>query len=162
MNEIKINLPYSNLLSKNRIISVGRGRSSFGKSRVWVNNDVEDMRQIITLMIKKLITTQWYQSKVYLTIIVGKPHHRGDAVNVIDNLCDCVKHAIGIDDKWFSIAKLDWFVTNKPYVYLEIQQPITEDCIICSGCKSITPFSEMKTKNLCKKCHYEKKDRTRN
>lgn len=53
------------------------------------------------------------KSKVFLDIFVAMPNHRGDAINYLDFVADAVKGAIGIDDRWFAVWRLDWAVLSK-------------------------------------------------
>ncbi len=82
-------------------------------------------------------------NKVWLDILVQKPNHKGDAVNVVDLICDAVKEAVGVDDRWFSIRRLDWeIVKENPRLFVGIGQDSDVDSQVCSYCGQIKPFEE--------------------
>jgi hypothetical protein len=64
------------------------------------------------------------KAKIWLDIMVEKANHRSDAINTIDILCDGLKKGIGIDDRWFSIARLDWCLVKdrRPVVRVRVFQ----------------------------------------
>lgn len=83
------------------------------------------------------------QNRVWLDILVQKPNQRGDAVNFVDLICDAAKSAIGIDDRWFSIRRLDWqIVKDDPKIYIGIGQEDVPAVQACSSCGRLLPFSE--------------------
>lgn len=83
------------------------------------------------------------QNKLWIAILVEKPDQRGDAVNVIDTVCDAIKKAIDLDDRWFSIRQLDWRISkNEPNLFIEIGQESSENVQACSYCGHLKPFSE--------------------
>lgn len=78
------------------------------------------------------------QAKVWISIFVQKPNHRSDAVNTVDTICDAVKKAIEVDDRWFSIDRVDWEIKKKdPQIYIRIAQEAREDMLVCSYCGEI-------------------------
>ena len=88
-------------------------------------------------------STPFYQNKIWLDILVQKPDHRGDAVNVVDLVCDGIKRGIGVDDRWFCIRRLDWQIEkHDPLLLIGIRQKATENCLVCPHCGAIKPFSE--------------------
>lgn len=100
-------------------------------------------------------------NKVWIDILVQKPNHRGDAINVIDLVCDAVKNAVPVDDRWFCIRRLDWeIVKDDPQLIIGIGQETTEDAQVCSFCGQIKPldaFNKDKRQSLgvgheCREC----------
>ena len=83
-------------------------------------------------------------NKVWIDILVQKPNHKGDAVNVVDLVCDAVKDAIDrVDDRWFCIRRLDWqIVKGDPRLFVGVGQDSDEDCQVCSYCGQIKPLPE--------------------
>ncbi len=68
---------------------------------------------------------------------------RGDAVNVVDLVCDAVKDAIGLDDRWFSIKRLDWEIAKvNPQLIVGLAQPDQFDAQACSHCGRVRPFGD--------------------
>jgi hypothetical protein len=98
----------------------------------------------------------FYRGKVWLDILVQKPNNRGDAVNLLDSICDVVKEAIGIDDRYFSIRRLDWEIVKKdPLIYIGIGQEISEHHFCCTYCGRMVPESEKSAhKRTCKNCRF--------
>lgn len=132
----RIAVPFSYAASKNHIYSI---RSA---GHVFLRKEGKAMRSAITLAIKSAVRdAPIRQHKVWLDIYVEKPDHRGDAVNVVDLVCDAVKDAIGIDDRWFCIRKLDWQIKRNGMLYVGLGQEEVEDSRVCSACGLIQPFS---------------------
>lgn len=100
-------------------------------------------REEIILMIRQSVKDRIVHNKVWIDIMVQKPDHRGDAVNVIDLVCDALKVAIGVDDRWFCIRRLDWeVVRTDPQLFIGIGQDSCQDCQVCSYCGQIKELSE--------------------
>lgn len=100
-------------------------------------------------------------NKVWIDILVQKPDHRGDAVNVIDLVCDALKDALPVDDRWFCIRRLDWEIAKEnPRLFIGIGQASDQDCQICSYCgqiKELEAFNRSRSRPLgvgreCKDC----------
>jgi hypothetical protein len=69
---------------------------------------------------------------------VQKPDARGDALNVIDAVSDAIKGVLGVDDRWYSVKRLDWqIVKDDPQIYIGISQKSDGDKRICSYCGRI-------------------------
>lgn len=81
-------------------------------------------------------------NKLWLELFVQKPDHTGDAVNVLDLVCDAVKKAIPrVDDRWYSVAGIDWqIVKTGPKLFLRLGQTSTADVQVCSYCGRALPF----------------------
>lgn len=101
------------------------------------------------------------QNKVWVGVIVEKPNQKGDAVNVVDLVCDALKVAIGVDDRWFSLAFVDWRINkNDPQILIQIGQEDVPEAQCCSHCGRIQPFGQFgkkaNTKNgidrVCRDC----------
>lgn len=80
--------------------------------------------------------------KLWIDLLVQKTNHRGDAVNVIDLVCDAIKDAAGVDDRWFSIRRLDWQIIKvDPRIYVGIGQEFREPAQCCSCCGRALPYA---------------------
>jgi uncharacterized Zn-finger protein len=100
-----------------------------------------------------------YRNKVWIDIFVQKPDHRGDAINFVDLIADAIKVAIGIDDRWFSIRRVDWqIVKENPRIFIGIGQQDLFDSKICSYCGRILPEKNFsKSGRECRECTSQKK-----
>ena len=134
----RFKFPFAYCMSKNGIWS-----NAAGGSHVFVRRKARDARSKLTAMIANAVAShRIYQGKVWIDLFVQKPDHRGDAVNVIDLVCDALKDGIGVDDKWFSIRRVDWEIAKvDPHVFVGFGQEITEDHRICSYCGRALPIS---------------------
>ena len=106
MNRLVVDLPYEVVCSKNKAFGVRGGRIYSTGVKKQSLKHIEN----ITRTAMHAQGTKFEKRKIWLSILVEKPHHRGDAVNVVDVLCDGLKKGIDVDDKWFSISKLDWTI----------------------------------------------------
>ena len=128
----RIAIPFDYGLSKNAAWTMARGANY-----VYMKAHHKALRASIVAALRH-DSTQWFNGKVWLDILIQKPSHRGDAVNMVDGICDAVKEAIDIDDNWFSIRKLDWqIVKTNPRIFIGIGQDITEHHQACSYCGKI-------------------------
>ena len=152
----RISVPFSYAASKNHIYTLRKN------GHVALRKEARQMRSAIATAIRKATANHKVaNNKLWLDILVQKPNHRGDAVNVIDLICDAIKDAIPLDDRWYCIRKLDWEIVKKdPQLYLGIGQESQEDCQICSYCGQIKPldcFNKSKQSKIgvgreCKDC----------
>lgn len=134
----RIAIPFDVALSKNAMWSMARG-----SNYVFASHKHKQLRASIEGLFVKAVVEQgrFFHGKVWLDILVQKPSHRVDAVNMLDGICDAVKEAIGIDDNWFAIRRLDWqIVKENPMIYIGIGQEILEDHQACSYCGGILPL----------------------
>ena len=160
---VRVAVPFDWAASKNAIWRHGRG------GHVYARQESVAMRALLAQQIRAA-GGHWVQGKVWLDIFVEKPNHRGDAVNVIDLVCDAAKDAIGVDDRWYSIARLDWaIVKDNPRLIVGLRQAVHEDQQICSHCgRSLALNAEefgrnrsMKTgfARVCRDCSAPKRGR---
>jgi len=155
---VRVKVPFSYSFSKNAIYSVRKS----GKGRIYLRKEANSIKKSLAWEIRAASKGhKWKQNKVWLDILAQKPNHKGDAVNVVDTVCDGVKKAIKIDDRWFCIKRLDWQIVKKnPQLIVEIGQEEDEDKQICSHCGRILPltaFTKDKSNILgvgraCKEC----------
>jgi len=101
--KICIELPYDTGISKNRAFIVAR-------NRIITSPQMRRIKEVYGAICNHAFKDSNYEpkKKVYLAIYVFKKDHRSDAINVLDVLCDVIKKAINVDDRYFSIVLLDW------------------------------------------------------
>lgn len=132
----KLAFPFSYSMSKNHM-------SAFAaKGHVYLRAESRTARSRLSEAVRKALgDVSVVTAKVWIDIIVHKPNHRGDAINVVDLVCDAIKDAIPVDDRWYSIRRLDWrIVKTDPTILIGIGQESTEDHRICSYCGRSLPF----------------------
>lgn len=117
----KAQIPFDYAISKNRSVRSGNGHMYTPKAH-------KDLRDALVLLLRSELrgVSLIPGRKVWLNIFVEKPNNRGDAVNSLDFICDSVKIACGIDDRWYSVAGLDWTIRkDNPQLYVSIGQEAT-------------------------------------
>lgn len=152
----RTSVPFDYAHSKNAIYR------NTGRGHVYMRKDARGHRAVLTEAVKGALRgRRVYNGRVWIDIFVQKPNHRGDAVNVVDTVCDAVKDAIGLDDNWFSIRRLDWEIAKEdPRLFVGIGQTIEEDCMVCSSCGremalehfGVRKHGYMGRSRNCKKC----------
>jgi len=82
----------------------------------------------------------------------------------VDLVCDAIKAAVDIDDRWFCIRRLDWEIVKiNPQLFLKIGQEDNRDAQICSHCGQIKELSEFNRQKhgrlgvtrICRQCRRE-------
>lgn len=135
---VRIAVPFTYATSKNHIYAMCK------KGHVALRRESREIRRAIASNLRlALHCMPIVHNKVWIDILVQKPNHKGDAVNVVDLVCDAVKDAIDrVDDRWFCIRRLDWeIVKGKPRLFVGVGQDSDEDCQVCSYCGQIKPLS---------------------
>lgn len=151
---VRVCVPFSYAASKNHIYAVT------GQGHRTLRSESSDLRQrLVDEMVLALKGRRIAQAKLWIDILVQKSNHRGDAVNVVDLICDGLVHATGLDDRWYCIRRLDWeIVKEDPVIYIGIGQETREDQRVCSACGQLLPFEAFgpaDTKRIaryCKEC----------
>lgn len=130
---IRLAVPFDWRFSKNAAWQVGRG------GHIFLSAEVRALREALALQFKMALKgTKWPQRKTYVDILVQKPDHRGDAVNVVDFICDALKNALSVDDRWFSLRFVDWqIIKDQPKIYIGVGRDGDEDQQVCSYCGRI-------------------------
>jgi uncharacterized Zn-finger protein len=144
---VRVSVPFDYAFSKNHILSTTR------RGHVYMRQEHKAVRDnLITVFQKTLANQKLVQNKVWVDIYVQKTNHKGDAVNVVDAICDALKKAIGVDDRWFSIRRLDWqIVKDDPKIYIGIGQESDVDCQICSACGRALEYGDFSKNKSTKK-----------
>lgn len=131
---VRVVVPFDYAASKNAIWRTGRG------GHVYARKEAIGIRENLAAHIH-MTHAAWVEAKIWIDIFVEKPNHRGDAINVVDLVCDAVKDATGVDDRWYSIRRLDWaIVKREPRIYVGICQEASEPQRVCSYCGRILPL----------------------
>lgn len=131
----KFSIPFTTSLSKNHIYSLN------GKGHVFLRRESSSCMDAIAyqcLAAREKIR----HNKIWIDIFVQKPNHKaGDAINYVDSICDGIKKGLGVDDRWFSIRRVDWEIVKiNPQIHIGIYQEDVPDSIVCSLCGRILPF----------------------
>lgn len=134
---VRFSVPFSYAASKNHIYAMSRsGHVTLRKESSAFRSEIA--RAVAAAVAGRRIA----HNKVWIDVFAQKPDHKGDAVNVVDLVCDAIKDAIPVDDRWFSIRGVDWeVVKGEPgAIFIGIGQESEEDVKICSCCGRILPF----------------------
>lgn len=141
---VTFSIPYDANLSKNARWRAGANGVVYTTERVR-KLDAEIQRAVVDALDGREVV----QNKVWVSFFVEKPDHKSDAINVVDTLCDAIKKAVGVDDRWFSIRQLDWAIKKTdPHIIISIAQESNENVISCSHCgemKSPEAFNRNKS-----------------
>ncbi len=134
---LRVAVPFDYAASKNHIYALT------GAGHVALRRESKVKRSEIALAIRQgLEARKVAHNKVWIDILVQKPNHRGDAVNVVDLVCDAVKDALPVDDRWFCLRRLDWeIVKANPQLIIGVGQETDVDAQVCSDCGQIKPLS---------------------
>lgn len=141
---VRAAVPFSYAASKNHIYALRR------TGHLALRRESRQIREAIAGKLQQgLHCMPIVHNKVWIDILVQKPNHRGDAVNVVDLVCDAVKDAMPVDDRWFCLRRLDWeVVKHNPRLIVGVGQASDQDCQVCSYCGGVKPLSEF---NISKK-----------
>lgn len=153
---VRVAVPFSYAASKNHIYSLSP------RGHVFLRKESVAIRESITTALKRALAgREVVQNKIWLDILVQKPNHKGDAVNVVDLVCDGVKRALTVDDRWFCIRRLDWqIVKHNPRLFVGIGQEKVVESQVCCYCGIIKPAKHFGKRSggfrgigrECKKC----------
>jgi len=147
---VRIAVPFSWNYSKNRLWSMNRRGG-----HVFIRREIVSTKNALIAIIKDASkSVKFFYGKVWVDIFVQKPNNTGDAINVLDTIADCIKKAIGIDDRYFSIRRLDWeIVKTDPKIFIGIGQEIETPHFVCSYCgRHLPELYKAKHKRICLEC----------
>lgn len=139
---VRFAFPFDQAGSKNS--AYVRGRPSQPAKKIALQERHRSYRDALILQAKTVLAGRPIKrNKVWIDIFVQFPWHKGDAVNFVDMVCDALKVALGIDDKWFCINRVDWEICKtEPRLFISVAQEEVEDCLICSTCGLLKPDRE--------------------
>jgi hypothetical protein len=134
--KVCIRYPFSWAASKNAIYRL------VPKGHVALRQEAKYWRNGLAVLLQSSVRNiQIVQNKLWIDIFVEKPNHKGDAINVVDAVCDAIKVGVGIDDRWFCIRHLDWAINkNDPEILIGIGQEDVPNAQACSYCGRILGF----------------------
>lgn len=144
--QVRLSVPFSWSGSKNHMFT----KRAYG--HIALRGESKAFRDAISHAVKVALRGQKVvQNKVWLDIFVQKPNQRGDATNFIDLVCDAVKVAIGVDDRWFSIRRLDWQIAkDNPQIFIGIGQEAVIDAQACSSCGRVLALDQFQQNRALK------------
>ena len=156
----KLGVPFSYAASKNHMSRLS------AEGHVYLRTKSRSYRADVATAVRlALAPFPVAHNKLWVSLVVQKPDHRGDAVNVLDLVIDAIKDAVkarnGLDDRWFCIGFVDWqIVKNAPQLLIAIGQEHTWDASVCSHCGrvlDVEAFSKRKDTPLgrsrcCREC----------
>lgn len=139
---VRVAVPFSYAMSKNAIWR------SVGAGHVVLREESKALRESLMWEVKAALgAIPIRQNRLWLDIMVEKPDHRGDALNVVDLVADAVKVATGLDDRWYSMRRLDWRVCkDRPRLIVGLGQEAVADALVCSYCGRVLELDSF-TKN---------------
>lgn len=131
--QVRVCVPFSWSASKNAIYALRRS------GHVSLRKEARKYRDDLIMVLRSALRGRTIvQNKLWLDIHVEKTNHKGDAVNLVDTICDAVKEATGLDDRWFSIRHLDWSINkDDPQVIIAVGQEDVPPSQVCSYCGRI-------------------------
>lgn len=155
----RTSVPFSWRGSKNAIWSTN------SSGHVFARREANDMRKAISLAVMRATKGQRIaHNKLWVDLLIQKTSHKGDAINFVDLVCDGIKDAIPLDDRWYAIRRLDWQIVKiDPRIFIGIGQESDEDMNACSSCGRIQPLdaygkradTKLGVERTCKECRSE-------
>lgn len=144
---VRFTYPFSYAASKNHIYALRPG------GHIAMREESSSFRKRLTAYVAAMMAgRRLVQHKVWIDLLVQKPNHRGDAINILDLVADAIKDALQVDDRWFCLRRLDWqIVKTDPQIYIGIGQEANEDHQACSSCGRILPFASFGKKTDAKR-----------
>jgi hypothetical protein len=130
---VRVSVPFTYRISKNALFGTTR------RGHVYLREEARAARESVVWAIRRAMRDQRVaNNKLWIDILVQKPNHKGDAVNVLDSVCDGIKKAIPLDDRWYCIRRIDWqIVKEDPRLFIGIGQDSDVDSQACSVCGRI-------------------------
>lgn len=100
---VVVRLPWLPALSKNRQHRVRR-------RGLYLTAEAQAARDTVAWLVKAALGTRRFPptAKLWLALFVDRPDLRQDPINVLDAVADAVKGVVGVDDRYFAVAGLDW------------------------------------------------------
>lgn len=144
---VRLSIPFDYAISKNHTWTTTK------RGHVFLRDEHRRMRDSIIWEFKQALAGQVVkQNRLWIDLLVQKSDHRGDAVNVLDGICDALKVATGLDDRWYSVRRLDWEVCkDSPMIYIGLGQEDVDDAQVCCYCGRLLPYSAF-GRNRSRKC----------
>lgn len=122
MAAIELTIPWQKALLKNNSFGIKRNQHWPFYTKKGTKDAQEDLIYRIWALLPK---SAWRpKEKIWISIMAYKPDNKsGDVINLIDRICDSIKKATGIDDRWFSLEYVDWLIDKEhPKIEIKIRQ----------------------------------------
>ncbi len=135
--QVRVSVPFSYAASKNHIYSLR------ARGHVHLRKESANLKALIAAKVRDaVVDLPVVHNKVWIDILVQKSNHKGDAINVVDLVCDGIKKALPVDDRWYSIRSLDWeIVRGGGHIFISVGQENVGHAQVCSYCGQIRPLS---------------------
>lgn len=132
----RVGVPFSWAGSKNHIFS------STSRGHVFMRDESRYMRTLLTEKVAEAVASApLVQNKLWIDIFVQKPRQNGDAVNFVDMVCDAVKDALPLDDRWYCLRAVDWQIAKQdPMLFVGVGQDADVNVQACSSCGRLLTF----------------------
>lgn len=134
---VRIAVPFTYRMSKNAVWAMAP------RGHVYLREAARGARNALAMELKTAMRSQSVvTNKLWIDIHAEKPNHKGDAVNVVDTVCDAIKEAVPLDDRWYCIRSLDWSVSkDNPRLIIGLGQEVgAVDSQVCALCGAIRPL----------------------
>jgi len=115
---ITCEIPFNKFLLKNNTKKIGK----YGNFYISPEAKSAQYALIIDLKMACKGHTLRDKEKVWINIFVEKPKNNIDCINLLDSIADCIKQAIGIDDKYFCISQIDYEIKKDGVIKIVIEQ----------------------------------------
>lgn len=155
----RTSVPFSWRGSKNAVWSTN------SRGHVYARREANDVRKAIAFAVARAVQGRRIaHNKLWVDLLIQKTSHKGDAINFVDLVCDGIKDALPLDDRWYAIRRLDWQIVKvEPRIFIGIGQESDEDMNACSACGRIQPLAAYGKKSgtrlgverICKECRSE-------
>lgn len=159
---VSFTVPFQQAASKNHVWSLGGGGG-----HVFKRTESRTFQKLVSDKVHEgTRDVQIYQNKIWIDLFVQKPHHRGDAINVVDVICDGLKEGLKVDDRWFCLRQVDWEIAkHDPKIFISVYQNQPHDVVACSHCGRLLRLENFTKKRnqplgvdrVCKDCGSRKK-----
>lgn len=138
---VAVDIPFDGGFSKNRIAVIRKSKRT-GRRFVGKSKGSRARQTSLATIVRAAINREGVvvaKDRLGLTIAVRKSDHRADAVNVLDLVCDAVRDATGLDDRWFEVDALRWTITTgPPMLRVEIRQDAEAPLRPCAQCQRLS------------------------
>lgn len=131
--------------------------AGWSKNGMWITRKGTQLRglstkaqrhraQLAMVLRPQAPTSVIRQNRIWLALHVAKPHHRADALNVLDLVADAVQDATGLDDRWCAVAGITWDIDPRdPRIEIAVGQAEgDENVVACSLCGLLLPVERFR------------------
>lgn len=102
--------------------NLSKNKKFIGRTKKVLSKDYREIRDSLEWFVRfKTKDLKFDKKKIWVIIKVTKKNNVGDCVNLIEGVCDAIKKAINIDDRYFSVI-CDWLIGEKDNINIRILQ----------------------------------------